>query len=221
MKCTFTFSPFFICIAILQYDGKEFVVNTIEHYDHLIDENSDPVRDPDVLKEYMNKWDGIQFVNALELSKDKTVLEIGIGTGRIAVKTAPHCARLYGVDVSTKTINRAKENLAFTDNVEYILADYLEYEFNTMFDVIYSSLTLLHIEDKQSFFNKVFSDLDVNGRFVLSIDDNQDDYLDMGKYKVRVYPDNPDDTKTGLLKAGFVIHDIIKTEFAHIFVCKK
>ncbi len=99
-------------------------MNTIEHYDYLIDENSDPVRDPDVLKEYMNKWDGEQFVYALELSKDKTVLEIGIGTGRIAVKTAPYCARLYGIDVSPKTIDRAKANLAFTGNVEYILAAY-------------------------------------------------------------------------------------------------
>ncbi len=83
------------------------------------------------------------------------------------------------------------------------------------------NIFLLHIEDKQAFFNKVFGDLKVNGRFVLSIDDNQDDYLDMGKYKVRVYPDNTRDTKSGLQKAGFVIRDIIKTEFAHIFICEK
>lgn len=197
-------------------------MNTIEHYDKLIEENNDPVRDPYILKEHMEKWDGKQFIDALELSKDKVVLEIGIGTGRIAVKTASYCARLYGVDVSSKTIERAKDNLAFTNNVDYILADYLEYDFDINFDVIYSSLTLLHIKNKQAFFNKVFSDLKPNGRFVLSIDDdNQDDYLDMGEYKVRVYPDNPKDTKDGLLKAGFFIKQIIETEFAHIFVCKK
>ena len=88
------------------------IMNTIEHYDKLIDENNDPVRDPDILKEHMNKWDGKPFIDALELSKDKIVLEIGIGAGRIAVKTAPHCAKLYGIDVSSKTINRAKENLS-------------------------------------------------------------------------------------------------------------
>lgn len=197
-------------------------MNTIEHYDNLIDENNDPVRDPEILKEYMNNWDGRQFIDALELTEDKTVLEIGIGTGRIAVKTAPNCAKLYGVDVSPKTIGRAKENLAFADNVEYILADYLKYDFSMRFDVIYSSLTLLHIENKQAFFNKVFADLEANGRFVLSIDDdNQEDYLNMGEYKVRVYPDNPTDTKAGLLKAGFEIKDIIETQTAHIFVCDK
>jgi SAM-dependent methyltransferase len=197
-------------------------MDTVEYYDNLIYENNDPVRDSDILKEYMNKWDGKRFIDALELSNEKIVLEIGIGTGRLAVKTVPHCAKLYGIDVSPKTIERAKENLAFTDNVEFVLADYLNYNFETKFDVIYSSLTLLHIENKQAFFNKVFSDLKPNGKFVLSIDtDNQDDYLDMGKYKVRVYPDNPIDTKAGLLKAGFVIEEIIETEYAHIFVCEK
>lgn len=156
--------------------GKGEMMNTVEHYDKLIDDNNDPVRDPDILKEHMDKWDGKQFIDALELSKEKVVLEIGIGTGRIAVKTAPCCAKLYGVDISPKTIKRAKENLAFTDNVDYILADYLDYDFDTKFDVIYSSLTLLHIENKQAFFNKSFSDLKPNGKFVLSIDDdNQDD----------------------------------------------
>lgn len=197
-------------------------MNTIEHYDNLIDEDNDPVRDPEILKEHMDKWDGKPFTDALELSKDKFALEIGIGTGRIAVKTAPDCAKLYGVDVSPKTIERAKENLAFANNVKYILADYTEYDFDIKFDVIYSSLTLLHIENKQAFFNKVYSDLKPNGRFVLSIDDdNQDDYLDMGEYRVKVYPDNPEDTKEGLLKAGFNIEKIIETEFAHIFVCDK
>lgn len=197
-------------------------MNTIQHYDNLIDENNDPVRDPEILKLHMDKWDGQQFIDSLELSKDKVVLEIGIGTGRIAVKTAPKCAKLYGIDVSPKTIDRAKENLSFTDNVEYILDDYLDHSFNAKFNVIYSSLTLLHIENKQAFFNKVYDDLKPNGKFVLSIDgDNQDDYLDMGEYKVRVYPDNPDDTKAGILAADFEIIDIIQTEFAHIFVCKK
>lgn len=197
------------------------IQNCINHYDRLIDENNDAVRDPDILREHMNKWDGECFFNALELTKEKIVLEIGIGTGRIAVKTAPHCAKLYGIDVSRKTIERAKENLDFADNVVYILSDYLEYDFDTKFDVIYSSLTLLHIENKWSFFKKVFEDLKQDGRFVLSIDDNQDDFLDMGVYRVRIYPDNPADTEDGLLKAGFAIENIIETECAHIFVCTK
>ena len=37
------------------------------HYDILIDENNDPVHDPEPLKEYMDKWDGQGFINKMEL----------------------------------------------------------------------------------------------------------------------------------------------------------
>ena len=62
-----------------------------KHYDLLIDENNDPFWDPPQLKEYMEKWDGEPFLQCLLLSKEKSVLEIGVGTGRIAEKTAPKC----------------------------------------------------------------------------------------------------------------------------------
>lgn len=61
-------------------------VNSIEHYDLLIEEQCDPCRDSDILKEYMSRWDGPRFYDFLCLSSEKTVLEIGIGTGRIAQK---------------------------------------------------------------------------------------------------------------------------------------
>lgn len=197
-------------------------METAEHYDFLISDNNDPVRDSDVLKQYMNKWDGKPFIDAMNLSEEKTVFEIGVGSGRIAVQVADYCKKLFAVDLSPKTIERAKENLMFADNVEFILADYLDYNFNIQFDIIYSSLTLMHIKDKQSFFCKVFDDLKIGGKFVLSIDDeNQNEYIDMGIYKVKIYPDTPEKTQAGLLKSGFKIDKIIVTEFAHIFVCEK
>ena len=55
--------------------------DVIRHYDKLIDENNDPVHDPKPLREYMDKWDGLTFVDRLQLHKEKSVLEIGVGTG--------------------------------------------------------------------------------------------------------------------------------------------
>lgn len=197
------------------------IKTTLEHYNFLISDNvSDPFRDPEILKDYMNKWDGKPFIDAMKLNPHKVALEIGIGTGRIAVSVLKQCKKLYGIDLSEITIKRAEENLC-ADNVILICSDYLTYAFDVQFDMIYSTLTLMHIEEKQEFFNKVIRDLKKNGRFVLSIDDNQDAYLDMGIYKVKVYPDNPVDTQKYILNAGFHIVEIIKTDNAHIFVCDK
>ncbi len=61
-------------------------MNVVKHYDLLIDEGNDAFCDPPVLQEYMDKWDGQEFIDSMTLDKKKTVLEIGIGTGRIAKK---------------------------------------------------------------------------------------------------------------------------------------
>ena len=84
----------------------------IEHYNKLIDENNDPVHDSKPLKDYMDKWDGGRFIESMKLNKNKTVLEIGVGTGRLAIKVAPLCQLFLGIDISPKTITRAAENLS-------------------------------------------------------------------------------------------------------------
>ena len=81
------------------------------HYDMLIRENNDPFRDPPALQKYMELWDGQVFFDLLELDPSRTVLEIGVGTGRIAEKAAGCCLQLTGIDISPRTIERARENL--------------------------------------------------------------------------------------------------------------
>ena len=196
-------------------------MDVIHHYDMLIDENNDPYRDPKPLQDYMDKWDGMEFINSMSLSKDKTVLEIGIGTGRLAAKVAPHCNYLCGIDISPKTIYRATENLNFLNNVQLICADFFEYSFKTSFDIIYCSLTLMHFQNKNKFFSKVSNLLNSNGRFVLSIDKNQDEYIDYGTRKIKVYPDTPADTIKNIENTAMEITNSFETENAYIFVCTK
>lgn len=190
------------------------------HYDILIDENNDPVHDSEPLKEYMDKWDGQGFINKMELNADKAVLEIGIGTGRLAVRVSPLCKEFYGIDISPKTIERAKENLSSFENVELICSDFLEYSFDRQFDVIYSSLTFMHISEKQKAFNLIEKLLAPNGKFVLSIDKNQDDFIDIGTSKIKVYPDNPNNIDEYIFNANLKLSEHYETEFAHVFVCE-
>ncbi len=192
----------------------------IKHYDKLIDEGNDPVFDPKPLREYMNKWDGPAFIEKMCLDESKTVLEIGVGTGRLAINVAPRCKSFVGIDISPKTIARAKENLTF-NNIKLICDDFLCYDFKETYDIIYSSLTFMHIEDKLFAISKVASILNNNGKFVLSIDKNQSDFIDYVTRKIRIYPDSPEEIRKLILISELEIEEIYETEFAHIFVVRK
>ena len=98
------------------------------------------------MKEYMDQWDGQVLIDAIELNRTKNVLEIGVGTGRIAIKTVPLCKKFYGIDISPKTIERAKHNLSIYQNIELICDDFMQHNFSVCFDAVYSSLTFMHIE---------------------------------------------------------------------------
>lgn len=208
----------------LNYDTKRYVCvceSIIHHYDSLIDENNDPVQDPKPLRDYMDKWDGQGFIDKMELDKNKSVLEVGVGTGRLAVRVAPLCGEFCGIDISPKTIERAKENLAEYRNVKLICGDFLSYKFDRKFDVIYSSLTFMHIEEKQKAVNKIAELLNNAGRFVLSIDKNQSEFIDTGTRKIKIYPDNADAITKYIKAAGLTIINQYDTEFAQIFISIK
>lgn len=207
-------------------DDDSLVVNSItddviQHYDLLVKENNDPVHDPKPLRDYMDKWDGQAFIDSMELNNNKSVLEIGVGTGRLAIRVAPLCGEFCGIDISPKTIDRAKENLAEYRNIDLICADFLSYKFDRKFDVIYSSLTFMHIEKKQTAINKVATLLKDGGKFVLSIDKSKSEYIDTGTRKIKIYPDTREKTVEFIKAAGLTILNQYDTEFAKIFVARK
>ena len=192
-----------------------------KHYDMLIDENNDPARDPEPLREYMDKWDGRQFIDSLQLTKEKSVLEIGVGTGRLAVRVAPECREFFGIDISPKAVKRAKENLKEQTNVALVCGDFMSYEFGRKFDVIYSSLTFMHIKDKQAAINKVKTLLNFSGRFVLSIDKSQSDTIEYSTRKIKIHPDRKEDIAEYINQSGMSLIKFFETEFAEIFAAAK
>ena len=191
--------------------------DVISHYDDLIDEGQDPVNDTPELQAYMNKWDGETFINLLKLSETKNVLEIGCGTGRLAVKVAPRVSSFCGIDISSKTIEIAKSHLQ-NYNAELICDNFLTHSFTKQFDLIYSSLTFMHFENKYKVIEKIYNLLTTNGVFVLSIDKNQNDILDYGTRQVKIYPDNPEEIISILTNCGF--HKIEKYEIEFSYLLK-
>lgn len=194
--------------------------DTKTHYDMLIDEGNDPVFDPEPLKNHMDKWDGERFIEELRLSEEKTVLEIGVGTGRLAKRVCGLCKSFCGIDISPKTIEKAKQNLKEFENIKLICGDFLTWHSDEFFDDVYSSLTFFHFEDKKAVINKVYRLLKNGGRFVLSNDKNQETELDFGARKLTLYPETADNIEIMMKNSGFSVKRF-ETEFADIFVADK
>ena len=194
------------------------LVDCRTHYDALIDENNDSARDPKPLRDYMDKWDGERFISSLNLNGDESVLEIGVGTGRLAVRVAPRCRQFTGIDLSPKSIERGRENLSNFGNATLLLADFLGYPFTDTYDVIYSSLTFMHIKEKQDTVNKSASLLNPGGRFVLSVTKSQDTLLDIGTRQLSIFPTNPDAILQWAEEAGLQMAERYERDHAHVFV---
>lgn len=191
------------------------------HYDALLAHGDDPVLDADELKAYMDLWDGAGFIAEMQLTKEKSVLEIGVGTGRLAVRVAPRCGAFYGIDIAPATLMRAREHLRGQKHAQLILGDFLTYDFSQQFDVIYSSLTFMHIENKRAAVNKISGLLKENGRFVLSIDKNQAREIDAGCSRIAIYSDDPAVISACIKNAGLRLEKQYETKHAHIFVCER
>lgn len=147
--------------------------------------------------------------------------EFFFGDGRLAVRTAPNCREFFGIDLSPKPVKRAKENLKKQTNVTLVCGDFMSYEFGRKFDVIYSSLTFMHIKDKQAAINKVKTLLNISGRFVLSIDKSQSDTIEYGTRKIKIHPDRKEDIAEYINQSGMSLIKVFETEFAEIFAAAK
>lgn len=197
------------------------VVDTFTHYEMLIDENNDPVHDSEILRLYMTNWDGPLFYKALELDEEKNVLEVGIGTGRVAKSVLDAgCKKLVGIDISPKTIQRAKENLKEYKNIDLLEMSILDFnKTSEPFDIVYSVLTFMHIEDKEKACKNIKELLKDSGYFILSIS-NDEEWLDYGQRKVRLYPKEVEYYINLLRNIGFQIDMVVQTECNYATIIK-
>ena len=197
-------------------------VSAKAHYDLLISEGDDPVLDPPELSAYMDGWDGEAFLNALELTPDCRVLEIGVGTGRLALRVLKRgCAGFTGLDLSEAALRAASRHLAGFADVSFVQGEFPKDAPGRLFDRIYSSLTFLHIEDKRAACERIASLLAPAGRCVISLDKERSDVLDMGVRRVKTFPDTPEEISLLLQKSGLQVLSVIELERAYLVIAKK
>jgi putative AdoMet-dependent methyltransferase len=109
----------------------------------------------------------------LNIKSTDLILEIGTGTGELALKFSAHCRKVVAIDVSKKMIDFAKMKAESQKkaNIEFYNAGFLTYEdYDETFDVIVTQLALHHLPDywKMIALRRVYGMLKEDGKLYLS-----------------------------------------------------
>ncbi len=118
------------------------------------------------------KKDAERILQALGLEAPPAVIDMGCGTGAFALYAAPHCQKVYAVDVSPAMLAcaRQKAEQAGLDNLEFCQGGFLTYRHQAPpVDAVVSSAALHHLPDfwKQIGLQRVAQMLRPGGRFYL------------------------------------------------------
>ena len=113
--------------------------------------------DPDYVAAYDRKAgfdadaaEEVRMLRALGFDEESTLVDLGAGTGTLALAAAPRCARVVAVDVSPAMVAATEEKVAErgVSNVECVRAGFLSYEHRgAPADVVYSRNALHHLPD--------------------------------------------------------------------------
>ena len=129
---------------------------------HVYDENHASLFSPEVTD---------PMIDVLaELAANGTVLELGVGTGRIALPLSARDFRVHGIDASEAMVARLREKDGGKDIVTTI-EDFAEFEMDTEFSLIFvvfnTIFALLSQEDQVACFQCVADHLAEDGVFVI------------------------------------------------------
>jgi SAM-dependent methyltransferase len=137
-----------------------FDANVAEHYD----DSSAEMFDPTLIEET------VDFL--VDLAGDGPVLELGVGTGRIALPLASRGLRVHGIDLSEAMVERLRAKPG-GDGVEITIGDFATTRVGAGFSlayVVFNTIMNLTTQDEQiACFANVAAQLAPGGCFVVEV----------------------------------------------------
>jgi hypothetical protein len=105
-----------------------------------------------------------------ELAGERAALELGIGTGRVALPLKASGVAVHGIDASTEMIDRLRTKPGGSD-IPVTIADFRDFDLGRRFGLIYvvfnTFFGLLTQEDQVTSFHAVARHLDQGGAFLI------------------------------------------------------
>jgi tRNA (cmo5U34)-methyltransferase len=145
--------------------------NVKEHFEEEAEEFDNTILK--LIPLYNEMIDSMISTIPFEYSDHFKVLDLGCGTGNVsqALKEKFPNAKISCLDIAKNMIEMAKIKLASYKGINYIVGDFSEYDFETKYNVVVSSLALHHVktdEDKKDLYSKIFGLLLDDGIFLNS-----------------------------------------------------
>lgn len=162
--------------------------------------------DYDKKEKYLNSFEADKLLPILGEIKNKKILDVGAGTGRLAVELFNQGAEVTALDVSeemlkilsyknkkVKTVVGDAENLPFEDGV---------------FDMVVATFLIVHLKDPARFFDEAYRVLKDGGRLIVT-NINQKEAppvkTPQGEIKIESYYHRPEKVKELLEELAFEI----------------
>jgi ubiquinone/menaquinone biosynthesis C-methylase UbiE len=160
----------------------------------------------DKKEKYLNSFEQNKLLPLLGSIKDKEVLEVGAGTGRLTISLIHSGAKVTALDISSQMLEILRnknsklevivgdaENLPFTDNT---------------FDVVIGAFLIVHLKDPKIFFDEAYRVLKDGGRLIVT-NINQKEAPEIkiknGTIKIASYYHRPDQLIEALENLAFKI----------------
>jgi ubiquinone/menaquinone biosynthesis C-methylase UbiE len=158
------------------------------------------------------------------LSDEKSVLELGCGTGYFTKELSKTNAKITAIDISPELLDYAKSQIK-SDNVEFLLDNAYSTKFeDSKFDIVLGSSVLHHL-DVDLAIKEIFRVLKNNGTIQFTEPNMFNPQIALQKnipFIKRIIGDSPDETaffrwkiKKKLIDAGFSSVRIIPFDFLH------
>lgn len=109
------------------------------------------------------------FKKLLGRTKDKIILDLGCGTGKLGLKLAYQTKEVVGIDISKHSIAVANKTATFygLKNYQGIVGDFKNQKYQAKFDYVLAVNLIHHADDLNVILGRIKSSLKENGKLII------------------------------------------------------
>lgn len=123
--------------------------------------------DYDKKEAYLDSFEKDKLLPLLGDVRNKKILDVGAGTGRLSMRLSRLGASVVALDISpemlgvlrTKSQNLIETTLGDAENLPFL---------DNSFDIVISAFHIVHLKDLKRFFDEVYRVLKLNGKFLVT-----------------------------------------------------